>query len=237
MEERLQKYMAHCGIASRRSSEALIVAGRVKVNSKVIKELGFKIDPEKDRVEVDNKIISLEENKLYIILNKPIGYVTTLKDERGRSTILDLVKVKERIYPIGRLDYNSSGLLLMTNDGEIYNRIIHPREKVDKTYIAVIRGVPSQESIDRFRNGIDIGGYVTQKARFEISKRYGSGNTQVKIIITEGKNRQIRKMCKEIGHPVLELKRISIGKIKLDDLKEGNWRNLNSKEINYLKQL
>ncbi|GAA0176833.1 pseudouridine synthase [Clostridium sediminicola] len=237
MEERLQKYMAHCGVASRRSSEILILDGRVKVNSHVIKELGFKVNPEQDIVEVDNKRIALEENKLYIALNKPIGYVSTVKDERGRSTILDLVKVNERIYPIGRLDYNSSGLLLMTNDGEIYNKIIHPRKKIGKIYIAVIRGIPSMEAIEKFKNGIDIGGYITQKAKFEILKKFRNGNTQVKVEITEGKNRQIRKMCKEIGHPVMELKRISIGDIKLNDLKEGNYRNLSSNEINYLKHL
>lgn len=237
MKDRLQKYMAHCGVASRRKSEELILDGRVKVNSEVIKELGYKIDPETDKVEVDDNPISVEKNKRYIALNKPIGYVSTVKDEWDRETILDLVKVDERVYPIGRLDYNSSGLLILTNDGDIYNKIIHPRKKIEKTYIAIIRGTPDEEAINKFRMGIDIGGYITQKSQFDILKRYISGNCQVSIVITEGKNRQIRKMCEEINHPVLELKRISVGEIKLDDLEEGKWRTLTSQELNYINKL
>jgi 23S rRNA pseudouridine2605 synthase len=234
--ERLQKYMAECGVGSRRKNEEIILAGRVKVNGAVILELGFKIDREKDEVSVDDKGIRPEEQKLYIALNKPVGYVSTVKDERGRKTLLDLVKVNERIYPIGRLDYDTSGLILMTNDGEIYNKVIHPRQVVNKKYIAEIKGVPTQNEIEKFRSGIDIGDYFTAPAEFNI-KRKSSNSTLVEIIIHEGKNRQIRRMCEAINHPVITLQRISVGSIKLADLTIGKWRYLDGKEINYLKSL
>jgi 23S rRNA pseudouridine2605 synthase len=234
--ERLQKYMADCGVGSRRKNEEIILAGRVKVNGAVIQELGFKIDREKDEVSVDDNGIRPEEQKLYIALNKPVGYVSTVKDERGRKTLLDLVKVNERIYPIGRLDYDTSGLILMTNDGEIYNKVIHPRQVVNKKYIAEIKGVPTQNEIEKFRNGIDIGDYFTAPAEFNI-KRKSSNSTLVEIIIHEGKNRQIRRMCEAINHPVITLQRISVGSIKLADLTIGKWRYLDGKEINYLKSL
>jgi 23S rRNA pseudouridine2605 synthase len=234
--ERLQKYMADCGIGSRRKNEEIILAGRVKVNGTVIKELGFKIDREKDEVTLDDKVINLEERKLYIALNKPVGYVSTVKDERGRKTLLDLVKVNERIYPIGRLDYDTSGLILMTNDGEIYNRIIHPRQVVNKKYIAEIKGVPSQIEIQKFRSGVDIGDYITAPAEFNIVRKNNS-STLVEIIIHEGKNRQIRRMCEAINHPVITLKRVSVGSIKLGDLALGKWRYLDEKEMAYLNDL
>lgn len=228
--------MAACGIASRRKCEEIILEGRVKVNGEVVTELGYKVDPVEDKVYVDSKLISLEENKVYIALNKPEGYVSTVKDEIGRKTILDIVKVEERVYPIGRLDYNTSGLLLLTNDGDIYNRVIHPRQEVNKTYIAVIGGMPTEMEVERFRSGVDIDGYVTAKAQFKILKR-ADCNCQVEIVIHEGKNRQVRRMCEKIGHPVIALKRVHIGKISLGNLKRGEWRYLREDEVNYLKSL
>jgi len=236
VEERLQKFMARCGVASRRKCEEIITSGRVKVNNLEVTELGHKIDPEKDIVHVDNKIIAIEENKVYIALNKPEGIVSTVKDEKDRKTILDLVKVEERIYPIGRLDYDTSGLIILTNDGDIYNKVIHPRQAINKVYIAIIEGCPNQEEIDKFCNGIDIDGYITAKANFEITKRVGF-NCRATITIHEGKNRQIRKMCEAIEHPVIALKRTSVGNIKLGDMEKGSWRNLTEDEINYLKNL
>lgn len=236
MEERLQKYMARCGVASRRKCEEIILQGKVKVNNEIVKELGFKLNPEIDKVQVNDKYIKLEENKVYIALNKPEGYVCTVKDERGRQTILDLVKVKERIYPIGRLDYDTSGLILLTNDGDIYNKIIHPREEKSKKYIASLKGIPSKDEITQFQNGVDIGDYITAPAKIEILS-IQNGNAKVSIVIHEGRNRQIRRMCEKINHPVINLKRVSIGKIKLGDLKIGEWRYLKENEVEYLKSL
>lgn len=236
MEERLQKYMARCGIASRRKCEEIIEQGRVKVNANVITELGVKINFDIDDVYVDGILIKPEKNKIYIMLNKPVGYVSTVKDDKDRSTIMDLVKVDERIYPIGRLDYDSSGLLLLTNDGEVYNKVIHPREEVNKVYLALVIGKPDKRDIEIFCRGIDIGGYVTAPADFKIIK-YINNNSLVKIIIHEGKNRQIRRMCESINHPVISLKRISIGCIELKKLEEGKWRFLDNEEVKYLKSL
>ncbi|MBU3180944.1 pseudouridine synthase [Clostridium psychrophilum] len=236
MEERLQKYMASCGVASRRKCELIITEGRVKVNNIVVEELGHKIDSEKDSVCVDNKIINIEENKVYIALNKPEGVVSTVKDEKDRETILDLVKVKERIYPIGRLDYDTCGLIILTNDGDIYNKVIHPRQEINKVYLAILEGCPSEEEIDQFCNGVDIDGYITAHADFEITRRVGF-NCRAKITIHEGKNRQIRKMCEVIGHSVIALKRVSVGEITLGNMEKGTWRNLEEDEVKYLKNL
>lgn len=236
MEERLQKYMSSCGVASRRKCEEIILSGKVKVNGVLVTEVGIKVDPSKDIVEYDGKIISKEENKVYIMLNKPEGYISSVKDEKGRATILDIVKVKERIYPIGRLDYDSSGLLLLTNDGEIYNKIIHPRVEIMKKYIAVVRGEVTDKDIKKFEIGIDIGGYITAPAELEVIS-FDKGLSTVEIGIHEGKNRQIRKMCAALNHEVLSLKRISIGEIKLGYLKRGEYRNLNKEEIDYISSL
>ncbi|WP_297423703.1 pseudouridine synthase [Clostridium sp.] len=236
MEERLQKYMASCGVASRRKCEEIIQQGKVRVNGKIVNEVGIKIDPSKDIVEVNGVIIKKEENKLYIMLNKPEGYISSVKDEKGRPTILDIVKTSERIYPIGRLDYDSSGLILLTNDGEIYNKIIHPRVELVKKYIAVVKGEISQRDIQKFDIGIDIGGYITAPATLKIIS-FENGISTIEIGIHEGKNRQIRKMCAALNHEVLSLKRIAIGEIKLGYLKRGEYRNLNKDEIDYINDL
>ena len=239
MEERLQKYMAQCGVASRRKCEELILDGKVKVNGIIVNELGTKINPEIDIVEFNNQIIKIEEKKLYIMLNKPEGYITSAKDEKGRKTVLDIVNVQERIYPIGRLDYDSSGLLLLTNDGSIYNNIIHPRVAIKKKYIAVCKGKFTQSDIKKFKSGIDIGGYVTAEADIDIICEEKSKNSTeilstVEISIHEGKNRQVRRMCESIGKKVLALHRSKIGNIGVKDLKIGTWRYLKQKEVDEL---
>jgi len=236
MEERLQKYMASCGVASRRKCEEIILAGKVKVNGVLVNEVGTKVNPLKDVVEYEGKIISKEENKVYIMLNKPEGYISSVKDEKGRDTILDIVKVKERVYPIGRLDYDSSGLLLLTNDGEIYNKIIHPSVEIVKKYIAVVNGEITDNDIRKFEVGIDIGDYITAPAELKIIS-YDRDISTIEIGIHEGKNRQIRKMCAVINHEVLSLKRISMGQLKLGYLKRGEYRNLDKEEISYITNL
>lgn len=236
MKERLQKYMARCGVASRRKCEEFITNGEVKVNDQVVTELGFKVDDCTDKVIYKGEILKPEEEKIYIMLNKPAGYITSVKDEKGRKTVLDLVKTKERIYPIGRLDYDTSGLILLTNDGDVYNKLIHPREEIDKLYEAIIKGIPNKMEIDKFCNGVDIGGYITSEAKITILDKK-AGKSKVHIIIHEGKNRQVRKMCDAIDHPVMNLKRKSIGKLGLGDLQEGKWRYLTEEELKYIKNL
>ena len=236
MNERLQKYMARCGVASRRKCEEIILSGAVKVNDVVINELGAKVDASSDVVKVNDKIISLEENKVYIMLNKPEGYITSNNDEKNRKTILDLVKVEERIYPIGRLDYDTSGLLFLTNDGDIYNKIIHPRKNIDKTYIAKVRGIFTEEELEKFRNGVDIDGYITSDAKIKTLQIF-KGTSLVEIRIHEGKNRQVRKMCSALNHEVLTLKRVAIGKLNINDLEKGQWRHMTDREVEYLNNL
>lgn len=236
MEERLQKYMARCGVASRRKCEEIILGGKVKVNDKIIDSLGTKVNSEIDVVTINNQIIKPEENKVYIMLNKPEGYVTTNKDEKNRKTILDIVKVNERIYPIGRLDYDSSGLLLLTNDGDIYNQIIHPRVNLNKEYIALVKGIFTEEEMKKFRLGVDIGDYKTSNCEINILEKY-TNSCKVKIIIHEGKNRQIRRMCSAFNHEVVSLKRERIGNLNLKSLKKGEWRYLTEEEVKYIKSL
>lgn len=236
MEERLQKYMARCGVASRRKCEELILKGLVKVNGKVENELGVKVNGVKDTIEIYNKAIKPEKSKVYIMLNKPEGFVTTNNDEKGRKTILDIVKVSERIFPIGRLDYDTSGLLLLTNDGHIYNKIIHPRVNVDKKYIALVKGIFLKEELDKFRTGVNIGEYTTAPAKIKILEKFNN-SCKVELCIHEGKNRQIRRMCSALNHEVVSLKRVAIGNIDLEGLNKGSYRHLTEKELEYLKSL
>lgn len=238
MEERLQKYMASCGIASRRKCEELILLGKVKVNGNTIEELGFKVNPLKDIVEYDGRVITKEEKKVYIMLNKPEDVITSVKDEKDRKTVIDIVKVNERIFPIGRLDYDSSGLILLTNDGELYNKIIHPRVELDKKYVAVVKGEVSLDDKEKFESGIDIGGYITAPAKLKMLEySHRKDLSTIEVCIHEGKNRQIRKMCSAINHEVISLKRVSIGNIRLGQLKKGEYRYLNDEEMKYLMSL
>ncbi len=234
-EERLQKYIARCGITSRRKAEELILQGYVKVNGLIVNELGSKIDPEQDIVEVNNKKINEKQEHIYIKLYKPEGYVTTVNDQFNRKTVLDLIDIKERIYPIGRLDYNTSGLLLLTDDGELANKLLHPKYHIYKTYEAVVKGIINEDSINKLRTGVFIEDYKTAPAKVKILN-INRKDSIVQISIYEGKNRQVRKMFDSIGHPVIKLKRISFGDINLSELKTGQWKYLTNDEIKYLKR-
>lgn len=238
MEERLQKFLAEAGVASRRKAEELIVAGKIKVNGKTVTELGTKIDPRKDEITYLGKKISTKETKhIYIMLHKPEGYVTTAKEQFGRPAVLDLIKgVEERIFPVGRLDYDTSGLLLLTNDGDLTYKLTHPKHDVDKTYIARIYGTPTETDLQKFRRGVFVDGKRTKPAKIQILEK-GERICTVEIIIHEGRNRQVRKMCEAIKHPVAQLKRVATGDLKLGDLPKGKFRHLTEKEVKYLKSL
>ena len=225
---RLNKYIAECGICSRRKADILIESGKVLVNDIVIKDLGVKIDDTKDQVKVDGKTISKENKYVYIMLNKPKGYVTTNSEQFGRKSVLDLIDTDYRIFPIGRLDMNTDGLLLLTNDGEFANKLMHPKNKVEKTYIANVKGNITEEKIEHLINGVDIGGYITKPAKVSIISK---DKNEIEIKISEGKNRQVRKMCEAVGLKVINLKRTSIGKLNLGNLKIGEYRYLNKSEI------
>ena len=239
---RINKYIALCGVASRRKAEELILAGRVTVNDEVMTELSYKVDKvdeENDIVKVDDKLIK-EENKLvYILLNKPEGYITTVKDQFDRPSVLDLVSdIKERVYPIGRLDYETSGLLLLTNDGDLTYKLTHPKHEIDKTYVARVKGKLTKEEIERFKTGLKIEDYTTAPAKLKVIKYDEQRDSSLlEIKIHEGKNRQVRKMCKAINHPVLRLRRSAMGKIKIGDCEIGKYRYLTEDEIKYLKNL
>ncbi len=230
---RLQKYMADSGIASRRKCEELILAGKVKVNNQVVTTLGVKVNPEKDKVEFNNKIISMNEDNVYILLNKPIGYVTTSNDQFNRPTVLDLIKgVKQRIVPVGRLDMYTSGALILTNDGDFVYRVTHPKHEIEKTYNVTLKGFISQEAVEKLRNGVEIEDYVTKPAKVKILKIDKEKNiSRLEICIHEGKNRQVRKMCEAVGQSVMALHRSKIGNISVKDLKIGQWRYLKKNEI------
>lgn len=231
---RINKYIAQGGIASRRKAEELVLNGNVKVNGVTIKELAYKVMPD-DKVTVNGTVISFENKKVYFVLNKPLGYVTTVKDQFDRPTVMDIVTdVQERVFPVGRLDYNTTGLLIMTNDGDMAYKLTHPRHEVFKTYRALVSGYISDGKLAKLRNGIDIGGFVTSKAKVDIIRQM-KNSTLVEISIKEGKNRQVRKMFKAIGSSVQQLERIAIGEIKLGKLLQGHYRKLTSKEIEYLK--
>ena len=226
--ERLNKYIASCGVCSRRKSYELISSGKVKVNGQVVTNLGEKVSS-KDIVEVDNKLIQKEEKKVYIVLNKPRGYVTTNSDEYNRKNVIDLIDEDVRVYSIGRLDKDTEGLLLLTNDGEFSNKVMHPRNKIEKTYIVTTDTNVTNEQLEKLRNGVDIGDYITRPAKI---KRIG--NDKVQIIISEGKNRQVRRMCDSVGINLLNLRRIQVGNILLGNLQSGKYRYLTAKEKNEL---
>lgn len=225
MEEiRINKYIADCGVCSRRKAEEYILNGAVKVNGKTIFELSIKVT-DNDVVEINKKRISRKKENIYIMLNKPKGYVTTAKEQFGRPSVLDLIKGKDRVFPVGRLDMDSQGLLILTNDGEYTNNIIHPTKHINKTYRVKLKNIILDSDIKKLESGVDIGDYITRPANV---KRLNKD--EIEITITEGKNRQVRRMCEAVGNKVVELKRISIGKLKLGALKEGKCMLLNTKE-------
>ena len=236
-KERLQKVLAHAGVASRRGSEALIQQGRVAVNGQVVTELGSKVDPWQDIISVDGRPLPKQTEKLvYIALNKPGNVLSAARDERGRQTVLDLIDVPERVYPVGRLDLKSEGLILLTNDGDLTKKLTHPTHKVEKEYHVLVSGQPSTETLLRWQQGgIELEGKAVAPAIVERMKIEGK-DTWLKIILTEGRKRQIREIAKILGHPVKHLTRVRIGPLKLSHLGVGKWRHLNPNEIERLKR-
>ena len=231
--ERLQKYLSSCGIASRRKSEELILAGKVKVNGKVVTELGIKVS-EKDEVEVENMEVYRKE-KEYYLLYKPEKTICSVSDEKGRTTVVDLIETDEKIFPVGRLDYDTTGLLLLTNDGELTNKLTHPKGFVEKTYIAKVSGIVTGKEIHELEEGIELEGVKTKKARAKLKKIDKKNNkTYVELTITEGRNHQVKNMFAALGHKVLKLKRISYAFFDLKEMKIGEYRRLTSKEVKQL---
>lgn len=233
MEERLQKLLAKAGVASRRGAEQLILAGRIQVNDKTVTELGYKADPYRDAITFDGKRLQFEQ-KIYVLLNKPAGYVTTMSDPQGRPIVSELLAdFPERLFPVGRLDLDTEGALLMTNDGEMGNAILHPRFEVNKTYEAWVAGFPSSQQLEKLEQGIEIEGILTQPAKVQILKRT-KHQSLVEVIIHEGKKRQVRKMFQAINHRVMHLKRTAYGQLRLGTLAAGKYRILS---INDLKKV
>lgn len=232
MEERLQKFLAECGVASRRKCEELITAGKVKVNGKIVTELGTKVNSVKDKVEVDGKLVG-EEKKVYILLNKPVGYVTTVSDEKERPTVMELLDgVKEKVVPVGRLDMFTSGLLLLSNDGDFIYKVTHPKHETTKTYIVKTRGVPRESDLEKLRVGVKIDGYTTSPAMVNLLLKDNTNNiARIWIQIHEGRNRQVRKMCEAIGLSVIALKREGVGNLTCEGVERGKWRYLTEDEI------
>ena len=235
---RLQKYMAMCGVAARRKCEEIIASGRVRVNGQVVDQMGAQVE-EGDVVELDGVVITTQEQKRYILYHKPAGVVTTVSDDKGRETVMDRFSdFPERIYPVGRLDYDSEGLLLLTNDGELAQRLTHPSCEVDKVYLARVSGNPTNEEIDRLRRGVFMEGEErrTYPAQVRVV-RDESLFSDILVTIHEGRNRQVRRMFDAVGHKVLLLRRVRFGPLELGDLKRGQWRELTQEEIARLRAL
>ncbi len=236
MKQRLQKVIADAGLASRRQAERWIVDGRVIVNDRQA-SLGESADPAVDKIEIDGRLLQADEKKIYLLLNKPVGYITTARDPQGRPTVVDLVReVPARLFPVGRLDINTDGLLLMTNDGALANRLTHPRHQVEKTYLVRVRGALSQNAKRSLEQGVRLEDGMTAPARIEKIRMAGN-HSWFEISIREGRNRQIRRMCEAVGHPVSRLRRIRIGFLDLDGLEPGRFRFLLPEEVAKLKRL
>ena len=235
--ERLQKYLANNGVASRRKAEEYILQGKVKVNGKIITELGTKINPEVDKVEFLDKVVESKKENVYVLLNKPIDYVTTVKDQFNRNTVVDLIKgAGKNLLPVGRLDMYTSGALILTNDGDFIYHVTHPKHEVEKTYTVTLRGKITNEEVEKLRSGVEIDEeYITKPARVKILKIDEEKNiSRLEIAIHEGKNRQVRKMCEAVDKKVVALHRSKIGNISVKDLKIGTWRYLTKKEVEQL---
>jgi 23S rRNA pseudouridine2605 synthase len=234
--ERLQKILSQAGIASRRQSEQLMVDGRVTVNGHVVRELGSKADAGQDDIRVDGRRVKLAEHRVYLLLNKPAGYVTTRSDPQRRPTVLDLLRgVREYVYPVGRLDFESEGLLLLTNDGDLAARLTHPSHGVQRVYEAAVLGIPDARDLDRLARGIDIEGRRTLPADVSLLAQRREQAT-LRITLREGRNRQVRRMCEAIGHPVDRLRRIAIGPLRDPHLQPGQWRALTGAEVAALQK-
>ncbi|MBR2823517.1 MAG: rRNA pseudouridine synthase [Clostridia bacterium] len=234
---RLQKYMALCGVASRRRAEQMILDGKVQVNGQTVREMGVQVDEEKDQVAVEGEIIRPEGEKHYIAYYKPIGEVTTVSDPEGRATVMDKFRdYPVRLFPVGRLDYDSEGLLLLTNDGELMNRLLHPSREVSKVYLIKASNDVTEEEIRSLRRGVMIEGKLTSPAEVRLIRKEAF-DTVLLISIHEGRNRQVRKMVEAVGHQVVSLRRVAFGPILLGDLPRGQWRHLTDTEVRKLKAL
>jgi 23S rRNA pseudouridine2605 synthase len=228
---RLQKYIAQCGIASRRKAEELIVAGRVAIDGAIVKEMGICIIPGKNRITFDGKLVEAKEQLVYYLLNKPKGYVTTLSDPQGRPIVTSLIKdIDARLFPVGRLDLDTEGALILTNDGELAQKIQHPSHGIDKTYEALVKGCPKKDAIELLKRGIFLEGKMTSPAGVSVVAKVGA-NCVMQITIHEGRKRQVKKMFGFIGNPVLHLKRIAYGKLFLGRMALGDYRQLNPSEL------
>lgn len=234
----MQKYLAAQGVASRRAAEKLIAEGRVKVNGRVVDTMGYKLDGERDRVAVDGVLLGKKAPRLrYILLNKPCGYICSAHDQRGRRTVLDLLHgVEERVYPVGRLDYDTAGLLLLTNDGELTHKLLHPSQQVDKTYIAEVAACPDGAALRRLREGVMLSDGLTAPAKVQVMKRRDD-KVMLELTIHEGRNRQVRRMLDAVGCPVLRLKRAKLAFLDIKDVPLGAYRELSAAEIKRLKSL
>lgn len=236
MLERLQKILSQAGVASRREAETMITAGRVAVNGTVVTELGSKADSEKDRIALDGRPLRVQQKKIYIVLYKPAGYMTTLKDPKGRPIVTDLLKgAKERVYPVGRLDYNTEGLLLLTNDGEWANTLAHPSHEVEKEYLVRVQGRVGGEQVKHLATGVSLDDRVTAPALVKIASE-SENNCWLSITIHEGRYRQVRRMCEAVGLSVVRLKRVRYGFLELGKLKPGEYRTLTQEEVERLQR-
>ncbi|HEY8416728.1 MAG TPA: pseudouridine synthase [Limnochordales bacterium] len=233
--ERLQKFMARCGVASRRACETLIALGRVQVNGRTVTEPGFKVDPDRDEVRVDGRVIRPASDFRYIMLHKPAGYVTTVTDPQGRPTVMALVPADRRLFPVGRLDLDTEGLLLLTDDGALAHRLTHPRYGVPKIYQARVAGAVSEEALSRLRQGVLLEDGPTAPARVRLLRQDADG-ALLEIELKEGRKRQVRRMCQAVGHPVLYLKRVAFGPLRLGRLPKGRYRPLTPAEVEALKR-
>jgi 23S rRNA pseudouridine2605 synthase len=231
MQQRLQKILAKAGIASRRKAEELIKEGKVRVDVKVVTEMGTKVDPDAQDIECDGIHVAAREKKIYILLHKPAGFLSTVHDPQGRPIVTDLLpQVKERVYPVGRLDLDTEGALLLSNDGELAQKILHPSHEVNKTYVAKVKGKPNTKKLAALSRGITLEGRKTWPADIEVLQTEPQATT-IKIIIHEGRKRQVRKMFDAVGHPVLQLKRTAYGQLELGDLRPGKYRFLSPEDI------
>ncbi|HHP51468.1 MAG TPA: rRNA pseudouridine synthase [Moorella mulderi] len=234
---RLQKFLAQGGVASRRKAEELIRAGRVEVNGVVITTPGFKVDPRKDRVKVDGKPVALPPRRWYVLLYKPCGYISSARDPQGRPTVLDLVKgIPARLFPVGRLDFNSEGLILLTDDGELALRLTHPRYQIPKTYHVLVQGNPSEAALERLKRGVALEDGVTSPAEVKVLRKL-KDRTWLEITLREGRKRQVRRMLAAVGHPVVRLKRVKLAFLTLRGLKPGQYRVLAPEEVEKLYEL
>ena len=234
---RLQKYLALCGVASRRNAEKIISDGRVTVNGLVISEMGFQVNEESDKVELDSVPLFIQEEKHYIAYNKPLGEITTVSDPEGRTTVMDKFRdYPVRLYPVGRLDYDSEGLLLLTNDGDMMNHVLHPSREVKKVYLTKVSNQVTDDEMAMLKRGVFIDGKITSPASVRLIRRE-TFDTVLLISIHEGRNRQVRKMVNAVGHKVISLKRVEFGPVSLGDLPSGQWRKLTDREIQKLKEI